>query len=87
MLAEFFKSSYSNMRVHFIVFETWISNIVTGSDYWYSLLSSSEVESFLASNAHLCRWDINTYPLAIQLGMIAAHLRIISACMYHLWSP
>lgn len=49
------------MRVHFIVFETWISNIVTESDYWYSLLSSSEVESFLASNAHLCRWDINTY--------------------------
>lgn len=72
------------MRVHFIVFETWISNIVTRSDYWYSLLNSSEVESFPASNAHLCRWDINTYPLASQLSMTATHLHIISACMYHL---
>ena len=70
------------MRVHFIVFETWILNIVTGSDYWCSLLNSSEVESFPASNAHLCRWDINTY--SSQSSMTATHLRIISACMYHL---
>lgn len=75
------------MRVHFIVFETWISNIVTGSDYWYKPFEQQWWNLSLASNAHLCRWDINTYPLAIQLGMIAAHLRIISGCMYHLWSP